>query len=138
MTNDAKLGLVVGVGLVIVVAVVFFRKEIAPVKPANEANAALTSNAPPEPGAGHRGQTRTLKARTANRSPAGVNHTVQEGETLFGLAQHYYGDGNQYVEIYRVNRGVLLSPEHLDAGTVLFIPELPAAPEAHRVQKVKR
>ena len=36
MTNDAKLGLVVGVGLVIVVAVVFFRKEIAPVKPASE------------------------------------------------------------------------------------------------------
>jgi len=39
MPNDAKLGLVVGVGLVIAVAVVFFRKE-APEPPAGEPAAA--------------------------------------------------------------------------------------------------
>ena len=30
MTNDAKLGLVVGIGLVILIAIVFFRKEAVP------------------------------------------------------------------------------------------------------------
>lgn len=138
MTNDAKLGLVVGVGLVIVVAVVFFRKEIAPPRPGGEANAALTADA----STGPRGSHRAVKARTTNRSagaPAGINHIVKEGETLFSLAQHYYGDGNQYVEIYRVNRAVLLSPDHLPAGTVLFIPDLPqAAEDAPLVRKVKR
>jgi hypothetical protein len=30
MTNDAKLGLVVGIGVVILIAIVFFRKEAVP------------------------------------------------------------------------------------------------------------
>jgi hypothetical protein len=39
MTNDAKLGLVVGIGLVILIAIVFFRKDavptaVAPIAPA--------------------------------------------------------------------------------------------------------
>jgi hypothetical protein len=47
MSNDSKLGLVVGMGLVIAVAVVFFRKEVlSPPSPAGATiSAALT--APP-------------------------------------------------------------------------------------------
>jgi hypothetical protein len=43
MPNDAKLGLVVGVGLVIVIGFVFFRKEPVTANPAEAAPAAVSS-----------------------------------------------------------------------------------------------
>src|SRR5438309_782901 len=50
MPNDAKLGLVVGVGLVIAVAVLFFRKEAPPDAPAGEAApAGIVHPIPPPP-----------------------------------------------------------------------------------------
>ena len=45
MPNDAKLGLIVGVGLVILVAVVFFRKDSSAAPP--PAPAAAAPDAPP-------------------------------------------------------------------------------------------
>jgi nucleoid-associated protein YgaU len=50
---------------------------------------------------------------------------VREGETLFGLAQRYYGDGKKSSAIYQVNRNRLDSPDELPPGTVLLIPDLP-------------
>jgi nucleoid-associated protein YgaU len=123
MPNDAKLGLVVGVGLVIAVAVVFFRKEAPAGHPAavGPSTPAMTPALPPG---------RADLARTAARAltaPAAEprSHTVQEGETLFGLAQRYYGDAAKYSAIYQVNRNRLGSPDQLPPGTVLVIPELP-------------
>ena len=55
-------------------------------------------------------------------------HTVAEGDTLYGLAEHYYGDGEQFIEIYQANRDVMKRPDRLEVGTVLIIPDLPAAP----------
>jgi hypothetical protein len=40
MTKDAKLGLVIGIALVIVIAVVFFRKDATTAKAASEPTAA--------------------------------------------------------------------------------------------------
>ena len=51
MPNDAKLGLVVGVGLVIAVAVLFFRKEPPAASPAGEAAPAGIVRPIPLPGA---------------------------------------------------------------------------------------
>lgn len=51
MPNDAKLGLVVGVGLVILVAVVFFGKELVPERaaaPTSAATMAVTAAPPAE------------------------------------------------------------------------------------------
>jgi nucleoid-associated protein YgaU len=135
MPNDAKLGLVIGVGLVITVAVIFFRKDDLAAHPAPEPDAgaaqAVTSTSFP---AVPRDQLRPTPARTAIRTAegrepdagAGRRHTVQAGETLFGLAQRYYGDGDRFVDLYRANRGVLRSPDGLPPGTVLIIPDLPA------------
>jgi hypothetical protein len=47
MTNDAKLGLVIGVGLVIAVAIVFFQKEMADGPSERPAVAAATSEGRP-------------------------------------------------------------------------------------------
>lgn len=49
MPNDAKLGLVVGVGLVIAVAVVFFRKDLTAAAPTADRAAAAVSRPLPAP-----------------------------------------------------------------------------------------
>jgi hypothetical protein len=69
MPNDAKLGLVVGVGLVIAVGVVFFHRDQAAARPAAQSAGALVSPAAttPPPDAGH-DQLHPVKARTAERT----------------------------------------------------------------------
>src|SRR5262249_49079661 len=61
-------------------------------------------------------------------TPAELRHVVAEGETLYGLAEQYYGDGQRFVELYRANRDVLKRPERLEVGTVLVIPNVPDTP----------
>jgi hypothetical protein len=76
MPNDAKLGLVLGVGLVIAVGVVFFRKDLVAAQPRDHA-AAASAAAPPAttaapPANAVRDQLHPVKARTAERTtPAG-------------------------------------------------------------------
>jgi nucleoid-associated protein YgaU len=121
MPNDAKLGLVVGVGLVIVIAVVFFRREPAAADTGQEAAAAVTptpADARPAP----RNQV------PAPPTGAATRHVVQEGDTLASLARRYYQDDRKCLDIYRANQNVLSSPDRLRPGMVLVIPDLAAAP----------
>jgi hypothetical protein len=68
MPNDAKLGLVVGVGLVIAVAVIFFRKDDLTPKTEEDAPAATSVKpAPVVPKEVPRGQIRPTKAKPAVR-----------------------------------------------------------------------
>lgn len=99
MPNDAKLGLVVGVGLVIAVAVVFFRKDISAPK-----------------------QELPRPAAQRNQAAAAKYHVVQEGETLFSIARLHYGDGERFYDIYLANRDVLSSPDRLPTGVSLRLP----------------
>jgi nucleoid-associated protein YgaU len=121
MPNDAKLGLVLGVGLTITVAVLFFRKEAATAPPAARVPG-IVQTAPKE-GATLTGQkgSRAVPARTVGRS-SGRTHVVVEGDTLFTLAEKYYQDKNRFVEIYQANREVLTTPDQLPMGTELTIP----------------
>jgi Tfp pilus assembly protein FimV len=53
----------------------------------------------------------------------GSNYTVQQGDTLFSIAQQAYGDGNQWQTIYNANVQVIGSdPNLLSVGEVLYIP----------------
>lgn len=67
MPNDAKLGLIVGVGLVIGVAVVFFRKDLGPPEkpgePAYVTPVSATRAAPVTP----RGTYRSVKAKAVTQ-----------------------------------------------------------------------
>jgi LysM repeat protein len=47
-------------------------------------------------------------------------HTVQRGETLYGIAQRY---GVAWQQIYGANRQMLASPDALQVGQKLLIPE---------------
>jgi nucleoid-associated protein YgaU len=104
--SDAKLGLVVGVALVVAIAAVFFRRDEAP------ANARIVGEI-------RAGQPAPVSARRGNL----VRHTVREGDTLFSLAQQYYQDDRRFVDIFQANRDTLPSPTRLTPGTVLVIPD---------------
>jgi nucleoid-associated protein YgaU len=117
MPNDAKLALAIGVGLVVVVAVIYFQKDLITGRRA--ANVGTTPAAPES------NPTRRVAARPTSRQ-----HTVEEGDSLYGLAERYYGDGDRFTELYQANKAVLKRPDRLEVGTVLVIPNLPDAPTA--------
>jgi nucleoid-associated protein YgaU len=144
MPNDAKLGLVLGVGIVIAVAAVFFRKEAAAALPAPARGTAAAVNSAKEEADNPRTSGRPVNAKRSAQSggkvsqaiPAGRRHTVKEGDTLTGIAEQYYGDSRQSDVILQANRDVLQSADDLTPGTRLVIPNaanrnaLPA--EAHK------
>jgi nucleoid-associated protein YgaU len=135
MPNDVKLGLVIGVGLVIAVAVIFFRKDSnAAAVPPDGAAAIPPGSAPqaPPPGTSRAARFRPVSEpeQAIAAAPAVRHHRVREGETLFSLARRYYGDGDRFAELYRVNRGVLKTPDSLQPGMELVIPDLPRPREA--------
>src|SRR5947209_16686076 len=59
----------------------------------------------------------------------GSNYTVQPGDTLSGIAQQAYGDGNQWPKIYNANTQVIGNdPNLIRPGEVLYIPALSPTP----------
>jgi len=65
----------------------------------------------------------TSTALQAGTDEAGNRtYTVQAGDTLFSIAQRFYGDGRAYRHIMEANRDVLESPDQLQAGMQLAIP----------------
>jgi LysM repeat protein len=56
----------------------------------------------------------------------GSDYTVQQGDTLFSIAQQAYGDGNQWPVIANANG--ISDPNHITPGQVLYIPALTATP----------
>jgi nucleoid-associated protein YgaU len=50
-------------------------------------------------------------------------HTVQAGDTLSAIAKKYYGNANDYMEIYNANRDQLSDPNKISPGQVLKIPQ---------------
>ena len=139
MPNDAKLGLVVGVGVVIAVAFVFFRKEAgASVQTPNGSTAAAV-NAQKDPATGpSRGSGQPVKAKPSGQAlgtitqiiPTIGRHVVKEGDTLVGLAEKYYGDREKCDLIFDANRDVLQNADELTPGTRLVIPGAAARPPA--------
>jgi nucleoid-associated protein YgaU len=130
MPNDAKIGLVVGVGLVIAVAVLYFHKAApADSQSGDPAPAGIVRPIPPAPLPSSPAHT-TAAQPTAipSDAPSGPRrHTVREGDTLFSLARLYYSDPERFNLIYQANRGVLHEPDSLPVGAELVIPELPGA-----------
>ena len=49
-------------------------------------------------------------------------HEVTKGETLWKIAEQYYGDGSLYSKIFDANRDVLKDPNRINIGQKLRIP----------------
>lgn len=69
-------------------------------------------------------------ASSSSSSPSSVSsaqsdkvqqkYTVKSGDTLWGIAQKFYGDGSQYTKIVTANN--IKNPSVIQVGTVLIIP----------------
>jgi nucleoid-associated protein YgaU len=64
-----------------------------------------------------------LKAQKSLLPATGtINHTVKRGDTLYTLAEKYYGDGSLWQHIHDANKKVLPNPNRLEVGQKLVIP----------------
>jgi nucleoid-associated protein YgaU len=70
----------------------------------------------------------TMKDPTPNRSAAPTaasvtTYTVQSGDTLSAIAKRFFGNANDYMEIFNANRDQLTDPDKIKPGQVLKIPQ---------------
>ena len=63
----------------------------------------------------------TLEPVPVARQP--VYHIVRKGETLWGIAERYYGHGRFQKVIHQANRSVIKNSDHLRPGWRLLIPD---------------
>ena len=120
MPNDAKLGMVFGVGLVILVAVIFFRKDTTAADTfATIPKSAPAITQPPSP----RGGSPGTPGQVVPPPAGGQKHVVADGDTLMGLARRYYGSADKFDVIYQANRDQLNTTDRLRPGMVLTIPD---------------
>jgi hypothetical protein len=117
MPNDAKLGMVFGVALVILVAVLFFRREPANPAAAESAPAAVAQATPaPTPG-----------ARSTGAPANARKHLTRAGETLTALARHYLGDEARAAELRSINPQLPADTDDLQPGLEIVLPDGAAA-----------
>lgn len=58
----------------------------------------------------------------APAAPAPRTHTVVRGDTLWGIAQKYYGNGTLWPRIFDANRGKIKDPHWIFPAQVFVIP----------------
>ena len=54
-------------------------------------------------------------------SQAAQSYTVQSGDTLWGIAQRYFGGGNQWPQLYHENSAHISDPNLIYTGQVLDV-----------------
>ena len=90
---------------------------LAPVEPADSGAASVAKAAPQ-----NERPPQTAPSRPAS-APGERHHTVSRGDTLFSLAQKYYGNRSKWRDIYAANRDLLASEKTpLKIGWELKIP----------------
>jgi nucleoid-associated protein YgaU len=68
-------------------------------------------------------QKPTATGGTAGQAAGQSTYTVQAGDTLSAIAKKFYGNANDYMEIYNANRDQLSDPDKIKPGQVLKIPQ---------------
>ena len=90
---------------------------------ANQVAGASDPNAILEPGLEITIPLEEQTAAISERSYAGQKYIVQEDDTLWGIAEAYYGDGSLWERIFAANRQALSDdPENIIPGLQLVIP----------------
>lgn len=108
----------------------FFMPNLEPTTPASESPVSLAPEQPAEAAANEpiiqaapALATRPTPTRpTTPAAETGRRHVVVKGDTLFSLAQKYYGNRSRWRDIYAANRDVLPSENSLRLGMELKIP----------------
>jgi nucleoid-associated protein YgaU len=65
---------------------------------------------------------KTLNIPDAEEAPPAQTYLTQSGDTLWAIAERFYGDGNQWQRIYDANRDQIGEDQVLYAGKTLKIP----------------
>ncbi len=60
------------------------------------------------------------------RSQEPKTYTVQSGDSLSKIAKHFYGDANQWRQIFEANKDTIKDPDMIHPGQELTIPESPS------------
>lgn len=113
MPRDARLGFVLGITMVILVAVIFYH---------GDGKAGPAGNVGP---VGVAREEATPKPTVAPKPASLRTHVVQEGETLTSIAVKYYDDPERHELLYRANRSQMTAQGRVWVGMVLVIPDLP-------------
>lgn len=67
---------------------------------------------------------------TATPTPTSeVTYVVARGDSLYRIAQRYYGDWIRWRVIYEANQGIIKNPSLVYPGQVLVIPRIPLEPK---------
>jgi LysM repeat protein len=56
-------------------------------------------------------------------SGGSTTYTVKAGDTLSAIAKQFYGNANEYMEIFNANKDQLSDPDKIKPGQVLKIPQ---------------
>ena len=64
----------------------------------------------------------TKKSSGSDQWDATQYHEVKKGDTLWKIAERYYGDGSLYTKIFEANRDILKDPNVIKVGQKLRIP----------------
>lgn len=68
-------------------------------------------------------KTATVKTtRPATTAPKVRTYSVKKGDTLWGIAKKYYGNGAKYPTIYNANKDKIKNPNLIYVGQVFTIP----------------
>lgn len=88
-----------------------------------ELNEIRIASSPYSAGSGNGGQQQIEEAAVPlAAAPAARTHTVKSGDTLWGIAKSYYGNGAQFPTIFNANRDKLSDPNKIRPGQVLTVP----------------
>ncbi len=60
--------------------------------------------------------------RSSSNAPQTKTYTVKKGDTLWGIAKKYYGNGAKYTQIYNANKDKIKNPNLIYPGQVFAIP----------------
>ena len=63
------------------------------------------------------------KDRAATTAPKATTYTVKKGDTLWGIAKKYLGNGAKYTLIYNANKDKIKNPNLIYVGQTLTIPK---------------
>lgn len=61
-------------------------------------------------------------SRDTSTAPTAKTYVVKSGDSLWGIAKTYTGDGARYTELYNANKGIINNPSLIYPGQVLTLP----------------
>lgn len=59
---------------------------------------------------------------TSPKPSSDITYVVKKGDTLWGIAKKYYGDGSKYIKIFEANKSKIEKANLIYVGQILVIP----------------